>query len=176
MNASDGGCNTNSTVTVTVNPNPVVTSIVATPNTLCAGESANLTAQSINASPGTAALGTATTTTSAAGITPFNSNWEGSRTQYLVRASELSAIGLTAGNLTSLAFDVTSAGAGTTPQSGFTIKIANTTQTTLNGASYGTPVGTFTTVYGPASVGAPAVGIRTLLLLLRLVGMEHLIY
>jgi hypothetical protein len=102
--------------------------------------------------PGSAALGTGTTTTSTNGITPFTSNYEGSRTQYLIRADELAALGLVAGNITSLSFDVTVADPYV--QKGYTVKMMHTTATSLTSFATGTP----TTVYGPvnraATVGA----------------------
>jgi hypothetical protein len=64
-----------------------------------------------------------------------------------------------AGNINSLAFDVTSAGSGAFAQQGFNIKIAHTSNTSI-GPGYGTPNGSFTTVFGPISQPAPAVGIN----------------
>ncbi|MFT3911082.1 MAG: T9SS type A sorting domain-containing protein [Ferruginibacter sp.] len=156
------GCNTSATVTVIVGTNPVITSVTANPNTpACAGSNVVLTAVSVPASAGTTTLGTGTSTTSTNGITPFTSNYEGARVQYLVRASELNAVGLFAGNITSLAFDVSTSGGGSFAQSGYTIKMATTALTALSGSAFGTPVGSFTTVFGPSSVSSPAVGIRT---------------
>lgn len=126
--------------------------------TVCAGTSSDLTAKLTGA--GTVQLGTSTSTTSTTGITPFSSNYEGSREQYLIRASELQALGLGAGNLTSLSFIVTASGTGAFAQSNFTIKMANTAQTALSSA-YGTPSGSFVTVYTNASEPAPAVGTKT---------------
>jgi trimeric autotransporter adhesin len=130
---------------------------VASVATICSGNPSNLTATLTK--PGSIQLGVATTTTNTAGITPFNSNWEGSRTQYLIRASELQALGLGAGNITNMGLIVTAAGAGTFQQVNYTIKMAHTANAALTSA-YGTPTGSFTTVFTTPSEPAPAVGIR----------------
>lgn len=103
-------------------------------------------------------LGSAATTTSATGNTPFSVGYEGSREQYLVKASELAALGIIAGDISSLAFNVSSAGAYA--QTNFTIKIAHTANTTIGG-SYGTPTGSFTTVYTNPSLATPSLGWNT---------------
>ncbi len=135
------------------------TTAVATASvaTVCSGSPSNLTATI--SKPGSVQLGTATTTTNTAGITPFNSNWEGSRTQYLIRASELQALGLGAGNITNMGLIVTASGPGTSPQVNYTIKMAHTANTVLTSA-YGTPAGAFTTVFTTPSEPAPAIGTR----------------
>jgi hypothetical protein len=109
---------------------------------------------------GTVTVGSGTGSTGAQGITPYGSNYEGSREQYLFRASELQALNLRAGNISALSFSVTLQGTGAYAQSNFTIKMAHTTNTVLASA-YGTPSGPVTTVYGPASQGLPALGINT---------------
>ncbi|MFZ4401684.1 MAG: BNR-repeat neuraminidase N-terminal domain-containing protein [Bacteroidales bacterium] len=106
----------------------------------------------------TVTLGSGTTTTSTMGNTPYSSYFEGSREQYLVTASELTALGLISGNITSLAFNVVTSGAYV--QNNFTIKMAHTANTALTGA-YGTPSGSFTTVYSIPSLAIPATGWNT---------------
>lgn len=106
-------------------------------------------------SAGTVALGTATTTTSSSGVTPFTTNYEGSRSQYLIRASELKALGLVKGNITSMAFDVTIADPYI--QKGYTVKIIPTIATALTAFV----AGTATTVYGPVDKPAATVGLNT---------------
>jgi len=130
----------------------------ASASVVCSGNPSSLSATLTKS--GTVQVGTATTTTSTDGITPFTSNWEGSRRQYLVRASELQALGLGAGNITSMAFIVTAAGSGTFPQSNYTIKMGHTSANAMASA-YVTPTGAFTTVFTAASEPAPAVGTRT---------------
>ena len=60
---------------------------------------------------------------------PFNTSNAKSRSQYLWKASELSAAGLTAGNITGIKLDILSTGS---PIENLRIKIKNTNQTVLN--------------------------------------------
>jgi|GEM_PF-696819 len=151
------GCVTTASVSVTVNPVPTAVSV--TPSSSYVGSITQLTATGGSIS-GDYDLGTAITTTSTTGITPFSSNYEGVRKQYLIRASELTALGITPGNINSLAFDVTASGVGTQPQRNFTMKIAHTSNNELTGA-YGTPNGSWNIVYTNSSEPAPAVGWKT---------------
>ena len=61
---------------------------------------------------------------------PFAGGYSDSRTQLLYNASELSALGFSAGNITSLGFNVVSK-ASTQPYFGLLIKLKNTTTTSL---------------------------------------------
>ncbi|HNY01931.1 MAG TPA: T9SS type A sorting domain-containing protein, partial [Bacteroidales bacterium] len=83
---------------------------------------------------------------------PFYGYYGGSKTQYLVPASELLAAGLTAGNLTSLSFEL-SDNANETYHS-FTLSIGNTTQTSLTTTFQAEvyPVFTADSVMPPAGV------------------------
>lgn len=90
--------------------------------------------------------GTGTSILSGSGTTPFSLFWETARTQYLITASDLSALGVTAGQFATMAFNVSSK-YSTNAYDGYTIKLAHTTATTL--AGFLAP--TFTTVYGPNS-------------------------
>jgi hypothetical protein len=157
---TNGDCSFTRTVTVTVNPLPVISAVTATPAVVCSDASIALSALSNTVGAGTVTLGTGTTTTSTAGISPYSSSWEGSRIQYLVRASELTALGLNAGNITSLAFQVTTAGSYT--QQNYTVKVGHTADTAFSGA-YATLSGSFTTVFGPVAKTTPAVGTDTIL-------------
>ncbi len=130
----------------------------ATPSAACLGSTVGIAAS--NLVSGVVTVGTNTTNTGTQGITPYGSNYEGSRQQYLFRASELQALNLRAGNITSLTFTVTSLGTGVFAQNNFTIKLAHTANTALSSA-YGTPTGVFTTVYGPTTQGLPAIGANT---------------
>lgn len=93
-----------------------------------------------------ATTGSAGTTTSTDGISPFSQWWESARTQYLILASELSSMGITAGSFNTMGFNVTTKNSSQ-PYVGYTIRLANTSATSLSG--YLTP--TFTTVYGPTN-------------------------
>jgi gliding motility-associated-like protein len=87
---------------------------------------------------------------------PIQDWFEGSRMQYLYRASELTAAGMGPGNINSLKYNVISVGtAGIVEQ--HTIKIGGTSAVTL-GATTWEP-GT-TTVYGPVNY-QPVVGVNT---------------
>ncbi|MES2565346.1 MAG: T9SS type A sorting domain-containing protein [Bacteroidota bacterium] len=118
------------------------------PNTICAGNTATLSAFMT----GSVVTGTNTTVNSTSSYpAAYGSYWGNGRTQFLVLASELQALGLQAGNVTSVAFDVTSVG---TPSSlnGYTIKMAPTSLGSLT-AFQG---GAFTTVY--SNTYTPTVG------------------
>lgn len=108
---------------------------------------------------GSVQLGTASTVTSTTGITPYSSFYEGTRIQYLVRASELQDLGLNAGNITSMSFIVTAAGSFT--QNNYRVKIGATTLTALPNNSFSAPEGEVT-VFGPVAKPTPAVGIDQL--------------
>ncbi len=78
---------------------------------------------------------------------PFRSNFSDARTQMLYTAAELSAQGLIAGNITKLAFTVSSKGSAAA-FNGFTIKLKNTTSTSI---STGTFESGTTTALSPVS-------------------------
>lgn len=80
-------------------------------------------------------LGTATTTSNSASITPFCKASSDARHQYLVLASELTSQGAGFANIASLAFNVTAA-AGSPAFSNFNIKIKSTSATTLSNAAF----------------------------------------
>ncbi|XZF14037.1 T9SS type A sorting domain-containing protein [Chitinophagaceae bacterium MMS25-I14] len=145
----DGSCTAVATKTITVNPNPNVSNVTAKPTSVCSGSNDTLSAMSINATAGTAAVGTQATTDITGG--PYREGaCSGNKAQYLFTAAELTAAGLTTGNITSLAFNVTSLGAGGA-MANYTIKIAATTATALTSAFDNTPG---TTVFGPVSYTA----------------------
>jgi hypothetical protein len=156
VTAIDGVCTTTASINVSLNALPVITA-VASPTMVCSGSTVSLVSSAVSA--GVTSIGTQSTTTSTQGITPYGSNYEGSRQQYLITAAELSAANIYAGNITSLSFSVTALGAGTFSQSNFTIKLAHTANTALASA-YGTPTGAFTTVYGPATQPLPSLGLN----------------
>jgi hypothetical protein len=81
----------------------------------------------------------------------YGSYWGNARAQYIVLASDLAAAGLAAGNLNSLAFDVTALGSPVA-LTGYTISIGNTALTTLSAFQP-----TTTVVYGPVNY-TPVIG------------------
>jgi hypothetical protein len=97
-------------------------------------------------------LGTGTTTnTSTAYPAPFGLYYNSSRTQYLVLASELQALGATPGKIKSLALYIEN-GNGSSGHNGFKISIKQTTATTMSAVSGTNPLdygGGYTRVYGP---------------------------
>jgi len=56
--------------------------------------------------PGVVQIGTATTTTSSTGQTPFSTYFHDQRTQYVFTAAELTAANLNAGNITAVSFNI----------------------------------------------------------------------
>ena len=117
-------------------------------NPICAGSSTNLSV--VTAKSGSGAIG-AGGTTSATYPNPIYSNWANQKMQILYLASELTSAGFVAGNITSMALNLTST--TVTSRTAFTINIAPTTATALT-TTYLTP--TFTQVYTGNYV--PAVG------------------
>ena len=111
-------------------------------------EISETTSYYVAASAGTANdniyVGTATTASSSLGYSPFAYNWGGYKYQYIYKADELIAAGLTAGPITSLALDAVTAG---TSRNDFTIYLGHTTQD----AATTTHVSGTTLVYSNAS-------------------------
>jgi len=101
---------------------------------------------------GTGAVGNGTTTYPC----PLQDFYEGSRTQYLYLASELTAAGMGPGNINSIKYNVLSIGtAGLIEQ--YTLKIGGTSAGTLGTATW-EPVSA--TVFGPANY-QPVAGLNT---------------
>ena len=86
----------------------------------------------------------------------YGTYWGNARQQWLIRATELNALGFSAGNFTSISIVVSGLGSPTS-LNGFTIKLGNTSATTITSA-YLTP--TFTTVWGPTNY-SPVIGTNT---------------
>jgi len=87
---------------------------------------------------------------------PFRGQYTDARTQMVFLASELTAAGFSAGNITSLSFNITTK-SSTAPYNGLTIRMSNTSTSTMTG---GTFEGGTTTVYGPVNYSTTA-GINT---------------
>lgn len=87
------------------------------------------------------------TSTGETGLTPFSGYYEGQHTQHLFLASDLTAAGLTPGNISSMSFNVSTKNS-TLAYTDYTLKMAATTATSL---SAGLIAPTFTTVFGPAN-------------------------
>lgn len=95
---------------------------------------------------GTATIGTATTTTSGSGTSPFSQNWESNHSQYLILASDLIAAGLAPGDITAMSLNISSK-SSTYPFTGYSIKMAHSALTSLTTLT----APTFTNVYGPSN-------------------------
>lgn len=83
---------------------------------------------------------------------PYYQDWTQAKVQFIVRASELAALGLPAGNLSSIAFYVNTVSSITSAGSlfeNFSIKIANTT---LNATTNTFATAPFTTVYSDTNL------------------------
>ncbi|RKS25670.1 putative secreted protein (Por secretion system target) [Flavobacterium endophyticum] len=85
-------------------------------------------AAEVSTPPVTSALGAGATTSSTVAQTFFPGSWGGTKTQYIIRASELTAAGFNGTtNLSSLGFEPTNSGQS---YQGFTVHLAHTTATT----------------------------------------------
>ena len=104
---------------------PWLTPSLQTTTTYYAGTESS-TSASVLATIGS---GTASSGSTESAISPFGTYYHDSRHQFLVLASELTAAGLSAGNLTSIAFNIASIGGQA--MSGFNISIGATSASTL---------------------------------------------
>lgn len=89
--------------------------------------SRNYYAANVIETPVTGAIGAGASTNSSAGQSFLPGFWGGAKTQYIIRASELTAAGFSAGNFTSLGFEPTTSGQ---TYQGFTVEMGNTASTT----------------------------------------------
>ncbi|MCC6582176.1 MAG: T9SS type A sorting domain-containing protein, partial [Chitinophagales bacterium] len=129
------------------NPNVGITATAtATPSSICAGASTSLS--TLISKSGNATIGTGTGTNSASSaVSAWFGTWYGNgHAQILILASELTAAGLKAGNLTGLNIPITTTGSPTTLNN-YTIKIGATSATAIT--TFQAP--TFTTVWGPTN-------------------------
>ncbi len=124
-------CQNQDTIVVSTNALPLISSTVATPTAVCSGGTVNLEAASSTLVPVTGTPGPASTgaNTSSTYPTPFGNWYFGAKQQFLYTAAELTAAGFAAGNITSLAFNVTTP--VTTPLTDYTIYMKNTSVTAL---------------------------------------------
>lgn len=111
-----------------------------------------------SASLGTAQIGNGVTT-SGTNLSAFNNYRASAKYHMIYTASELVAIGLSAGNITSIAYNVTSLGSAGT-NANYTVKIGTTTLSTFANTAFTTP--TFTTCYGPSTYVHTANGWQTI--------------
>lgn len=132
----------------------VVTTATATPGTICSGDPSTLSVIALDGAPGTATIGTQTTTEQT--NAPYRSGLGSpSKHQYLYLASELTAAGFAAGNLSSIAFNITTLGTGTLAN--YTISL-KTTSATVATSTF--DPGSFATVFTSATI-TPTAGLNT---------------
>jgi hypothetical protein len=124
----------------------------ASPSTLCTGSNTNLS-YSVS-SLGTGVIGSGSTNSSSS-PTPFSGSYGGMKGQYIILASELTAAGYSAGNITSIGINFASA--TTVTYTDLTIQIGNTSLTAFN-STLSLESG-LTTVYGPTSLVNPPAGV-----------------
>ena len=129
----------------------------ATVTSLCAGNSSILTA--VGSTPGVRSLGLGASTSSTAGASMFNGGWGGHKSQYIIRASELAAAGIAAGNISSLAFEATTAFNG---YEGFALNIGHTDLTVASFPMVSTGLTQVYSGTGTNGAYATTVGFNTL--------------
>lgn len=129
-----------------------VTAIRASSNPICSGAPTQLSAV-LAKTEQLAPVGAGATTGQRHG-NPFYGATGNTHNQHLIRADELIAAGLFAGNITSLAIEIT---AGTTALTDLSIKMAHTNATDMR--AFVSPA--FTNVYNAASY-TPVVGVNTM--------------
>jgi gliding motility-associated-like protein len=84
-------------------------------------------AAAVSTATGSLALGAGALTSSLSGESLLPGAWGGAKTQYIIRASELIAAGLSAGPITSLGFEPTNSGQ---TYQGFNVRLGSTSDTT----------------------------------------------
>jgi hypothetical protein len=134
LTTSVGTCSISNTATITVNALPIISSVTASPNTVCNGGTVNLTAASYSApqaeTSGWSGTGNSTSFSSSY-PTPFGNYWYEDWNQFLYTAQQLTAMGLVAGELTDIKFKL-GALPNPTSISNYSISIGHTTNTSLS--------------------------------------------
>jgi hypothetical protein len=158
VNATNSGSGCANIASTTRTTDVPVINATATPSMVCSGAAVTLSATTNIVGSGTVAIGTATTLTSPTSQpTAFCNRWVSYRMQTVYTAAELSAAGLYAGNITSIAYKITSLGDGATNPN-FTVKCGTTTVSAFT--DFISSAG-FTTVF-PAATYTHAVGVNTI--------------
>jgi len=153
------GCVAIEEITVTVNELPGVLTVTPATATVCPDTVQLLTATG-GAVPATATIGNAVTqTTDMEELTAFSNRRASLKSQMIYTAAELQAAGLQAGNITSIAYNISSLG-DRAANANYTVKIGTTTNTAFATTAYVSEAG-FTTVYGPLTY-THAVGVNTI--------------
>ncbi|MXN90052.1 T9SS type A sorting domain-containing protein [Flavobacterium sp. Sd200] len=151
-------CVTTQEVTITVNALPT-TLIIAPIEQVCVNTPQALTVTGgLSASTGTVGADT-TQTTDTEELTAFSNRRVSYRSQTIYTAAELLASGLQAGNIVSVAYNISTLGDRAT-NANYTVKIGTTSADVFANTNYLSETG-FTTVYGPATY-THAVGVNTI--------------
>jgi hypothetical protein len=147
------GAAINDTTTLTLTRSPLFSTTILPNDSVCLGVPVQLNA---NFSP-TKQLGTGTIeNTSTSYPAPYGNFYMGAKHQFLFLASELNAAGVTAGNINSMAFEVTNLN-GSDPYTNFNIAIATTALTNITAFQ---PAAGFTTYFSAPSY-TPVLGTNT---------------
>ncbi|CAN1516579.1 Secretion system C-terminal sorting domain [Flavobacteriaceae bacterium] len=138
--------------------------LVGTGNTLVTPSISSTTpyyAAAESSTSGSATIGAGVTLTGAtAQPTAFCNRWPNYWSQTIYTASELSAAGVRAGNINSIAYNIASLGDGAT-NANFTVKMGNTAGTSFANTTFLSSA-TYTTVYGPSTYTHSATGWQTI--------------
>ena len=155
------GCMATNSVSVTVNPTPSAITVTKNPTQVCLGGVSTLTASGgLVGGTMQGVIGTGTSTTSAsASYAPFNGYRSSEWSQTIFTAAELTAAGLTAGNIRSIAYNINSQGSSTS--NNITIKIGSTATSAFANTTLYNTAG-YTTVFGPSAYTHTASGWQTI--------------
>ena len=156
VTGTDGnGCSNTATANITAGPSPSAVTINPATASICPGGTQALVANGGTiGSTGSGVVGTGSGTATSYD-NPFYSLWSHSQQQILILASELTAAGVPAGNITSLSMTINS---GTTIMPDFSLSIANTSLTAMSSIV----TSGFTTVYTNSAGLTPVIGVNTI--------------
>ncbi len=102
-------------------------------------------------------FGNGSITTSASGLTPFSTFWHDSRQRVMILATELTAAGYSAGNITDIALEVTSLGGQ--PMNDFTIQMWDTNSTVIGSINDAAPSSAH--LFFTDTLHSPVVGVNS---------------
>lgn len=140
------GCTAVDSVCLNVTPKEPAPSITPVNPVICQNSAVKLTATPVNPFGGTTILGTGTSSSSGYQM-PFYQFYTACHNQYMIHASELTALGMGAGPINNLSFYLSSTYYGN-PMKRYTIKMAHSTNTSASTSFQCTG---FTTVFGPST-------------------------